>query len=221
MIKQYFFFWCILLLAACKKDDPIQLNTYEAYYPTQTNSYNIYNVDSIVYDLLLEDTTVYRFQIKEEIAEPFIDNQGDTALKINRYKRQDSTFQWSLSDVWSLKKTNQNIQKVEENIRLIKLALPVSLPKIWNANALNNLESESYSYSWIHKPYSTYDSTVWVQHKSLLTAVSEEDSYEVYALNVGMVEKKVIQTTKKIVNGQIADPAVLGGFELHMIRQSE
>src|SRR5690349_4468150 len=143
---------CLLvLLFSCKdKFDPITTNStpyYYRYFPLDAGRYIVYDVDSIIYDLLSNIKIDYHFQIKENTDSSFIDSQGKKAWYVSRYKRANDSASWDFVNVWVTQMDNFSAQRVEDNLRYVKLSFPVRLRKIWNGNAYNPLPEEDYSYS--------------------------------------------------------------------------
>ena len=89
------------------------------YYPLDLNQEREYLITDILHNSLGSDTVVYF--LKEVITQEFIDQQGDIAYRLERYWKTDLLADYSLKDVWTTKKTSRTAQKVEENIRFIKL----------------------------------------------------------------------------------------------------
>lgn len=180
-------------MVACRKDEPTEVDVGYDYFPTDEGMYILYEVMEVRHDtdlIPVHDTTNY--YIKERVGASYIDEMGDTAHKLFRLKgnHPDSL---SMKDVWSIKRTNINAQKVEENIRIIKLGFAPSLDKEWDGNAMNNNDEEMYSYVWIDENYSinneTFESTVKVLQDDYYTFVDYIVSHEIYAKNVGMIQK--------------------------------
>src|ERR1700752_3779919 len=101
MKKILFSFFCLLFALSCKKDvstAPPDLG-YD-YYPGKIKSYIIYDVDSIVYQIVTGDTLRFKFQIKEVMDTLVTDNQNRPTIKIIRYKKLMGDSIWNVQDVW-------------------------------------------------------------------------------------------------------------------------
>ncbi len=120
----------ITILPSCREgtvaeDIDIELGT--DYYPLEVGKFLEYQVDSTIYDfdgnlaIILESTTF----IREEIVGTTIDNEGDTTFIIERFEKSDFLAPWEIKDVWSTKIANNRAEKIEENIRLIKMVYPL------------------------------------------------------------------------------------------------
>lgn len=181
----------VVLISSCKKDSKTILYGYEIY-PMNEGSYVIYDVTDIFHDVALipaHDTNQY--QIKEVIGEEELDGEGEPFRKLYRYHRLSDTLDWTMQDVWTVKRTSQTLEKVEENKRRISLAFSVSYDRYWNYNALNEDDELTARYENIYEPFSigsdSYDSTVLVEIENLLTFIEYKRQYDIYAMNVGRI----------------------------------
>ncbi len=198
--------------ASCKKDKATPLNIGYTYFPDKVGHWIIYDVTDIQHDIT-SDT--FRYQIKEVIESKFIDIEGKEAMRIERYKRDNDTLPWVIKDVWEARLDNYRAEKTEENIKYIKMVFPVDDNQFWDGNVFNtNIEWE-YFYEDIDAPYSlpnfNFDSTVKVVQRENFNAVEFENAYEIYAKNVGMIKKQLIDLD---INGFNID-SISKGFELY------
>ena len=192
-----FFFTTILLFASsCKKvPAPALISSFHyGYYPIKKGSFWIYQVTEIIHDenaAIPHDTLSY--QLKTEIGDTLIDNEGRIVNRFNRYTRSSSFSSWVISDVWTTVVSENRAELVEENIRRVVLRFPVKTATIWDPNQFNFLPPLQAYYEYIHKPFSfgtiQSDSTVHVISAKELTLVSYKNQYEVYAKQIGLVKK--------------------------------
>lgn len=193
-MKLYLFSICslLLLVVSCREDHtPVQMG-YD-YFPTQEGKYVVYQVMEVRHDTDLQPThDTSNYYLKEVVGEPFTDEAGDTAHKLYRYIGETQQ-NLSLKDVWIIKRTPANAQKVEENIRIVKLGFAPDITDEWDGNAMNNNDEELYTYEWVHEPYTVgniaLDSNVKVLQQDFYTFVDYLSAYEVYGKNVGLIHK--------------------------------
>ena len=194
---------CILLVTSCDKKESPNTNIGLNYYPATPGYYTIYDADSVyvtgTYPIIFSDTV--HFQIKELIDTTFIDNQGRTVYRIERYRRSDATMDWTIDRVWSLYMNNQQVQKNEDDQHFIKLVFPVAKATSWNGNALfptngdnDYLNDWTYFYKEVDAPYAlgslSFDSTALVVQKDDENLIEKKYSVERYARGVGMIYKE-------------------------------
>ncbi len=186
----------ILFASSCKKEpSPAVISSFHyGYYPIKEGSFWIYQVTEIIHDenaAIPHDTISY--QLKTEIGDTLIDNEGRIVNRFNRYKRSNSFASWVISDVWTTVLANNRAELVEENIRRVVLRFPVKTATIWDPNQFNFLPSLQAYYEDLHEPFSLgaiqSDSTVHVISAKELTLVSYQNQYEVYAKQIGLVKK--------------------------------
>ena len=183
---------CLVIVAclSCKKreQDLSQIDLGYAYFPNNVGSFIVYQVDSTYRGINTEE---YHYQIKEELAEQYADNENQTATKINRYYRQTNSQPWNLIDVWSQKRTTNTAEKVIENIRYIKMEFPIKLGGTWDGNGMNNFPAQQFKYTRVDQFADVgilqFDKTVTVEELNNVNFVDDQIFYTTYAKNVGMV----------------------------------
>jgi hypothetical protein len=191
----------LLLLMGCKKDKELPDAGY-GYVPDKVGTYVIYEVDSTVQDdnNNLYDST-YRFQLKEIVQSIFNDNSGRPSMRIERYKKwyndtiPYSQMNWTLTDVWYATRTAAQLEKVEENVKYLRMVFPVTEGKSWNGNAYNlTYESWPYVYTSVNVPEVinsfSFDSVATIEQINYSDFIMEKYSIEKYAKNIGLVYKK-------------------------------
>ena len=100
------------------------------YYPLEVGNYITYQLDSIIYrgqsgsDCIFVQDTASHF-LKEEVVGLFEDNAGVSNYIIERFTSQNQDGPWEVQDVWYTKKTDTQVERVEENLRFIKVVFPV------------------------------------------------------------------------------------------------
>lgn len=189
-----------LALVGCASDDdgsPVDLDLGYGYFPIAIGHFVEYRADSIWHDNPSDDAPgvhdTSHYFIKEQIESAFQDAAGETSYRLERYKRQSETDPWNLVDVWFVKRTAMNAQKVEENLRYVKMGFPISSGSTWNGNALNAEEAWTYRYDSLYhdRTYGTtlYPATVKVLQRDNKNFVEDQLAYEIYAPEVGLVKR--------------------------------
>ncbi|MEK6615464.1 MAG: hypothetical protein AABZ32_05045 [Bacteroidota bacterium] len=202
----YFFFFLSFLFIgffACKKDKSVESTTDFGYnyFPDNTGHYIIYQVDSIHYDdVNLSPHDTIRYLLKELIASTFLDNSGRQTLRMERYYKfynkniPYDSLQWTGPRVWYANKTSSTFEKVEENIRYIRLIFPVSNGKQWDGNVYNTLGNKNYEIISVDKPEIintiNFDSIVTVNQFQQIDFIQHRYEIEKFARNVGLIYKE-------------------------------
>ncbi|MCC6370690.1 MAG: hypothetical protein IT236_06790 [Bacteroidia bacterium] len=190
------------------------------YYPYTTGKYIVYDVDSTVYTQLTKDTIYYKYRIKEKIADSFIDNQGNTAFRLERYikkfdpKKSYDSIPWTIKEVWMLNADNNTVQVVESNLRYTKLTFPIQEKATWNGNANNSLGEWEYVYDYIDKAETInstkFENVLKVKQKFYNPLIAYQSYYEKYAKGTGLVYREMIDV---ISNTVVKDVPVLNRIE--------
>lgn len=168
------------------------------YFPLDSGLWRVFEITEINIDKEVNvcDTNVY--YLKERFGGIFVDNVGDTMRMIERFSRN------SLSDSWLQNNThvayikNNEAVVVEENVRYLKLNFPLEVGKTWNANKYNHIDTLQTLLSKVVQldvPVSEpmmFDSVVVVERINELNIVSKKLQQEVYASNVGLVKRQII-----------------------------
>jgi hypothetical protein len=190
-----------ILFFSCKKDatlPPVDLGY--TYYPGTIKSYVIYDVDSISYIQLPLDTALhYKFQIKEVMDTLITDNSNRPTIKLIRYRKNYSAtipysqMTWTLQNVWVANKTTTDVEVVENNIRLTKLAFPAALNISWNGTIHADSAEVDYKYTAFDVPLTlngnAFSKTLKVSQQYGGNKLYYQNYYEQYARGVGMICK--------------------------------
>lgn len=222
MRKLFYIIFASFIFGACSEDetDELTLNLGYDYFPIEVGTFAEYRADSIWHDQPnpniegIHDTTSYF--IREEIESEILDAQDEPSLRIVRYKRNTLSEDWNLVDVWFAKRTAQNAEKVEENVRYIKLAFPVRESAMWNLNALNANDEWPAFYDSLFVERETDDflfpKTIKVLQRDNKNLIDDELAFEIYAEGVGLIKRyeRDLTTQLNFVNEPIAENIRLG-----------
>ena len=144
-------FLVVLLLASCKKDANFTTDSIHDYYPLQVGKYITYNLDSTVFlnfGQTISDLTVIHYQAQYVVDAQITDNLGRPAYRINRFLRTDSTQPWTPDNVFVAVPTQNSIEFVEDNLRFLKLMMPIKQDFSWPGNSyLPTNPYSSYQFS--------------------------------------------------------------------------
>ena len=206
-----------LFLSSCKKeDDNFTTASINDYYPLQVGKYITYNLDSTVFVNFGERDTVISYQVQDKVDAQVTDNNGKPAYRILRSIRKDANQQWSANNTFMVIPTDNSVEFIENNLRYIKLKLPVTQGFSWKGNAyidatsinseVRYLDDWDYTYDSLNIPLNlgntTIDSTITVAQKDEFlgqdpnepsTQYAEKNyGVEKYAKGIGLVFKEFI-----------------------------
>jgi hypothetical protein len=204
-----FISWLLISSVSCKRDPGLAPDLGYNYFPDQPGRFVVYTVDSFFYNGITTPATVIntKFQIKEKIESVYTDNEGRPTMRLERYiKMYDpavpySAMSWTLKDVWAQNKTKKNVERVEENVRFVKLLFPVREDQVWNGNAKNTIGEENYKYEFFDLERTIgnikFDSVLQVSQHNETSLVHQVYAEEKYARNAGMIYKRVIDVNSQ------------------------
>ena len=193
----------IITFVSCEKENivpsDIEFAADKKYFPLETGHTLIYKVTEINIDKPSDyyDTSIY--YIRERVDIPFVDNEGDTAFRIERFKSPTQNYYWQMNDVWEAKLTTYTAEKVEENQRIIKIKFPLEINKTW----YGNLKNETYSpnnvdtcrIASLTETYTKHninmDSCLLITCHNVENLISKLYDCEMYAKNIGLVYKEI------------------------------
>ena len=204
-MKNKIFFLILIIHLSCDPVEFSKVKSYKDYFPLEIQKEKKFLVTNIIHNSFGNDTSFY--YLKEIITEAFIDLEGDTAYRIERYWRTDSSQSFNIKDVWVAKLKTNSLQQTEENISYTKLIFPIDQNSFWNGNAFNNLGYQEYSVQSIHTGFNvnnlSFDSCVSINQHYKSNLLEYENSQEIYSLGLGLVYKE--EVLLQIINGNLND----------------
>lgn len=204
---------CLLLFTSCNKTTETfstpQLNDY---YPLQIGKYITYQLDSLVYYSFGTRDSISHNQVKYTVDSLLTDNLGRPAYRIYKYFRKTANDTWvPQATFWAIN-DGSKIEFIEDNLRYIKMILPIQNDKSWKGNIYlqhyisNNLD-HSYLDNWDYY-YSnvggadnvnnfSFENTLTINQRDDVSGIpGNPDAFseinfaqEKYALGIGMIYK--------------------------------
>ena len=130
--------------------------------------------------------------MKEVIDSIYTDGQGVTNGIVKRYSTSAENPAWNIPPVvWNVSLSSITAEKVEDNIRYVKLEFPIKNGLKWNGNYYNGEPEQVFTYKWINQGgiigNFVFDSLLKVNQQDFSTLISKDFSEEVYAVGIGSV----------------------------------
>jgi hypothetical protein len=236
MIKYFTGFFCIsILLISCKKENEIFTSeSVKDYASLQVGKYITYNLDSTLYINFGQKDTVISYQAQDVVDAQITDNLGRPAYRIIRYIRKDTSANWQPNNTFLVVPTDKSIEYVENNLRFLKLEMPIKQDFSWKGNSyidtyslasdLQYLDDWNYIYDSIDAPLMintlSFDSTIKVterdeflgQDPSTPGTQYAEKTYaeEKYAKGVGLIYREFLHWEYQ--GGQTGVPGYFVGY---------
>lgn len=190
------YIFLLISIFSCRKDSERISDYGFSYFPSNIGHELVYDVDSIAKDDFTNHIDTFHFQIKEVIESVFTDNEGRPTLRLERYKRLESSDPWIIYKIWTANLVASAVEKKEDNVIYVKLAFPLASKKKWNGNAKNDNGERFYEYTSVNVPESlnnfAFDSALTVlQNDEDIAYYKKDFSTEKYAIGVGMIYKEI------------------------------
>lgn len=137
--KQLFLFAAALVsifMLGCKKEtEEFQSDAISDYLPLQEGKYITYQLDSTVFTNFGTTTEIHSYQEKHLVDAEITDGMGRPSYRIMRFTRDAAgTQSWAAAGTYFITPTTKTIELVENNLRFVKLALPVKENFSWKGN---------------------------------------------------------------------------------------
>lgn len=215
-----FFGLLILLSGACKKtgthEESVDLGY--AYFPVDSGIQKIYRIDSVAFDDNAGTIDTFHFLLKEEFSGFIFGQFAEPHMVINRFTSAYNDTIWKINTNWKpagevfVLRTNQNLQWVQDNKRVVKLVFPVGIIGTWNGNMFNetgrkNFQITSTTQSTLVADSIRLNECAVVLEGKITNNFEEQFIQSVYARNIGLVNFTNQQVFKQ--NG------VPGGFAVY------
>jgi len=195
------------------------------YLNLVSGKYIIYQLDSLVKSAT-NDTAfeTHSYQAKDVMDTIVLDGTNRPSWRVYRYLRAlNSTNEadWTASDTYLVTPTSANLEVVENNLRYLKLAAPLSTGETWMGNRyiaatpgseLEYLQAWQYSITDINNSFAPFETPI----DSCITILQTDEgsgyaddrnpvsvdldgyrtySIEVYAKHIGLVYKNLVYWT--------------------------
>jgi hypothetical protein len=211
----------LAFFAGCEGEESTIPDAGTAYFPLEKGLYQIYTVNEIRYSSS-PDPEVLNYEVLTEVADSFPSAQGQYVYVIQRKRRTAETDPWESMDTWSARKDKSEVIVSEGNTPFVKVKFPLRNDTRWDGNAFNSLGQDEYELKDIHQPMElsgiTFENTMTVEqeHNNDIIVFRDERT-EVYALDVGLVYKEIIQLNYCTDDNCLGQQKVEHGSEMRMV----
>ncbi len=204
-------------IVSCKKEkEDFTSESVNDYYPLVVGKYITYNLDSTLFTNFGQSDTVVSYQVQDRVDAQITDNLGRNGYRIIRYIRKDASEDWSPNNTFEVVPTDNSIEFVENNLRFLKLEMPIKQDFSWKGNSyidtyslnsdLKYLDDWDYIYDSVDVPLTinslTFDNTIKVLERdeflgedpSLPTTQIAERNYSVekYGQGIGLIYREFL-----------------------------
>jgi hypothetical protein len=128
-----------LLFSCTKKTETFQTDALSDYIPLSTGKYITYRIDSTVFTNFGRTTEVHKYQVKHVIESQIEDNLGRPGYRVFRYISNlndtlNTTKTWTPDGTYFITPLSDQVELIEDNLRFIKLHLPIKDGFQWKGN---------------------------------------------------------------------------------------
>ena len=131
---------CIILLCilatGCKEEiEDLSPEPLSDYLSPQAGKFIIYKLDSTVFTQNGRTLEVHSYQEKVMVDQQITDNLGRESYRVYRFLR-DAAGQnpWASAGSYFITPTSSTVEIVEDNLRSIRLILPITVGQTWKGN---------------------------------------------------------------------------------------
>ncbi len=131
----------VTILFSCNEKEEFVTEKTEDYMPLATGKYITYRLDSMVFTNFGRSTEIHKYQVKFVVDALITDNLGRPSYRIYRYIRDSvNATSWTPAQPWTPYGTLQvtrladQLEVLEDNLRFIKLHLPIKDGFSWKGN---------------------------------------------------------------------------------------
>lgn len=245
----------ISIFFSCKKKVDIIDNTdfqkerlTELTIPLQPGKYITYRVDSMVFTNFGRNTEIHKYQVKHVVDAELTDNLDRPGFRVYRYITDSAAAQpWQPNGSYFITMLDDHVEVIEDNLRVIKLQIPVHDGNKWKGNTYlpNDPYGSSYGFSnddnmadWefyfdgglqpsIAIQGNTYNDVYVVQEDDESDPVTGPSDYgsvsfsqEIYSKNIGLVYRELTMWEQQpnFTPPNIYDPYRIGfGIKMWMV----
>ena len=206
---------CTFLMSACKKEtEDFATDAISDYAPLEVGKTITYQLDSLIFQNFGVTQAIVSYQVKHEVSEMVSDNLDRPAYRITRFIRKTAQQAWVPDNSFTAINTGNSLEFIENNMRFLKLRLPVKNEYTWKGNSyidtysfnstVKYLDDWDYRYDSVHAPLVigslNIDSTLKVdQRDEIIGNPSDPNSYsevnfgsEHYAKGIGLVYRRFL-----------------------------
>lgn len=188
------------MLFSCNSDEPIPDTSRIGFqfFPLQVGQSSIYEVEEINY-LITGVVETNFFQLKVDVVDSFINQTGELNYVIHRFRKQGNDTDFSFTEAWSARVTDNNVVESEGSIPFIRISFPLEAGKEWDGNAPNAMEQDIYRMDSLFSKYitsnkDTIPSTLTVIKGDNQDFIVELDRrFDIYGADIGLVYQEDIR----------------------------
>lgn len=137
-------FFTLTFFSCTKTTEEFKTDPLSSFFPTQPGKFIIYRTDSTVFTNFGRKVEIHSFQEKQIVDAQVTDNLGRVSYRVFRFFRDTLGLNpWVSAGSFFITPEKNTIEVSENNLRFLKLTLPVAKDNTWKGNRF--LPSDPYS----------------------------------------------------------------------------
>lgn len=125
-----------VLWSGCQEKEILSSPTIADFLPLQKGKYIIYRVDSMVFTQFGRQTEVHSYLVMHQVDTLLQDSQGKDCYRIYKFMSDTTgTGNWVAAGTYTITLNGNQVEWNEDNLRQIKLHLPIRPAFSWKGNA--------------------------------------------------------------------------------------
>lgn len=220
MRKTFFALLLLVIFSACKRTDLLETITLEEIAPIKIGKYITYRVDSLVFVNSGKTAEIHRYRFRHIFEREVKDNENRPAWLVTTYINDSlGKGPWVASGVYIVTPLDKQLEVSENNLRVIKVHLPVKEGFNWKGNSYlpdrpynpqypisidGNMSLWEFTYESVNQKekigtvdindvstIAHIDASENVPIRTDTAFASREFSLEKYAKNIGLVYRQI------------------------------
>lgn len=125
----------LLLLSCDRQTEDLAVDPASGYMPLSAGKFLTYRLDSTVFTNFGRRTEIHSYQEKQVVDARISDALGRPSWRVFRYLRDTAGLNpWVPAGSYLITASENEVEVIEDNLRVIKLTGPVTLDAVWKGN---------------------------------------------------------------------------------------
>jgi hypothetical protein len=201
---------CFIFVSCNKTTEKFESAPLSDYLPLQVGKYITYRLDSTIFTNFGTQIATHYYQEKQIVDAKVPDALGRDSYRILRFLRDTSGNQpWSPTGTYFITPTDKTVEVIDNNLRVVKLVLPITQDNTWKGNRYLPSEAYSSQYSFSNDflmsdwdyTYSSIDGSLSVRGKTyndVLTVDGIDEEFNANAATFNVISNSSIGYVNRI-----------------------
>ncbi len=214
-------FLILFSLLSCKKNYDFKTDQLSDYINPKPGNFIIYRTDSTVFTNFGRTTEIHSYLEKQLVDAMITDGMGRPSYRILRFLQDTTGTQpWAPAGTFMITPGQKTVEFIEDNLRFVKLAMPISLNFAWKGNeylpdlpygALYSFNNDASMAAWLYTYVNLNDTFSYsgtpLQNVINVTAINNPNFAD--TLTVTGISAKLGAKSLYYVRGSAADTVTL------------